>query len=152
MIETVIVFICAATGVLTAARIKLGQGAVPRDFDLLLDKTIDDPPENKCRLQPGACHLLDLASSERFGRRIKGSKAIEVEDEPVVSNAGLCRIAVHIDRLGVKPKLLRDVVEVSSRAPAVREEALCRKGVRTVCRSPVCMLPALKHGFLVFWL
>jgi hypothetical protein len=72
----------------------------------------------------GACHLLDLASSERLGRRIKGSKAIEVEDEPFVSKAGRCRIAVHIDRLGLKPKLLRDVVEVSSRAPAVREEAL----------------------------
>jgi hypothetical protein len=41
-----------------------------------------------------------------------------------VSKAGRCRIAVHIDRLGLKPKLLRDVVEVSSRAPAVREEAL----------------------------
>src|SRR5258708_12332383 len=43
---------------------------------------------------------------------------------PFVSKASRCRIAVHIDRLGLKPKLLRDVVEVSSRAPAVREEAL----------------------------
>jgi hypothetical protein len=34
------------------------------------------------------------------------------------------RIAVHINRLGLKPELLRDVVEVSSRASAIREEAL----------------------------
>jgi hypothetical protein len=60
------------------------------------------------------------------GSRIKGSKAIEVEDEPFVSKASRCGIAVHIDWLGLKPKLLRDVVEVSSRAPAVREEALSR--------------------------
>src|SRR5260221_13915786 len=43
---------------------------------------------------------------------------------PFVSKASRCRIAVHIDRLGLKPKLLRDVVEVSSRAPAVWVEAL----------------------------
>jgi hypothetical protein len=41
-----------------------------------------------------------------------------------MAKASRCRIAVHIDRLGLKPKVLRDVVEVSSRAPAVREEAL----------------------------